>query len=240
MAKQSTNTVINWVLVFIGALFVLPRALAAVKASTSAQRASTIPTAAAQTQAARAINTAGYAGNTWLSRLLSQMLGQNSRNGGSQKSGTSSSGSPGAVPKSPQPVNDAAYRAPYISYVDPAQIHQPDFSGLQQERYWEQQSNVEAPDPMTVGGSDLAEWDMGEFGWLNSGLPTADDVVWEPDALTVGGYYGPEYEGNLSALDFLNDTSYLAIAIPEMVGSGGGSSDDDNWNNYPDAFAENE
>jgi hypothetical protein len=229
-----------WGGVAFGALFILPRALAAVRTSSTQQRSSTIPQAAAQTQAARAINTAGLAGNTALARILSQMLsGKSQKNGSSSGQRSGSSGATGGSSTRTMAGNMQSSLPSVISYVDPSQIHMPDFAGYQQEQQLLRESNVEAPDPVTMGGSD---WDPESIWFLNSDLPSIDDVSLEaPDPLTVAGYYGPDNSGDLSALDFLNDTSGLAIPIPEMVeyyGDGGGSSNDDQWGNYPDEYLE--
>jgi hypothetical protein len=147
--------------------------------------------------------------------------GQQSKGGSSsgQKGGAGSSAGSGLSGRTSGASSSPSLPS-VISYVDPSQIHQPDFAGYQQEQQLLRESNVEAPDPVTMGGSD---WDMGDLDFLNDGLPSIDDVSLEaPDPLTVGGYYGPDNPGDLSALDFLQDTSDIAIPIPEMVDYYGG------------------
>jgi hypothetical protein len=87
--KSSTSTFIEWGAVLLVAFFAVPRLLGALSGSNAKQSTQYSPGAAANAQAARAINTAGLVGNSALGDFLARLLNPS-------KPPTASSQSPGA------------------------------------------------------------------------------------------------------------------------------------------------
>lgn len=196
MARSSSSTLIEWGGILVLAFLFVPKLLAGLKASNARTATQYSPGAAAQAQAARAVNTAGLVGNTALANILSQLLGRGGQQQGSGRSSGASSGGGGALspPRTSTTAND---RDPFGNLSQLINIRRPG------EGITPQPSAADLTPPTIDFGPQPIDWGA-IFG--TPSLPIGP----EPDLSALN------FGGDLSGLFSVFGTDAASLASPDL------------------------
>lgn len=191
MAKNDTlKTVSGWVIFIVALLLIVPRVLASIRANNARLRTQTNPGAAANMQAARAINAAGGA----LGKLLNPQPSQQGKP--SAGATMSSMGGSSAPPRQPQ--------SPDMRWLRDYDPSQPLYGISSMPQVFDPSSIPDVPQPQlfdlfsageAIGGGDaygmFGGWDT--FDPLGGFVLAAPDVTDIPSSSGTSGIWGLLY-----------------------------------------------